>query len=113
MNSRRGITVPNVIRSMGIEPENRLCWAIGNDVRDLYMARNNGALPPKDLHEKTSGGGSHTFATYDESYRVDIERIVRRHLEYRKWQKIREPDLFAQTPVKAESEPEEKPPDDP
>jgi hypothetical protein len=91
---REGITVPQVVREMGIEPDNQLCWSIGNEMRDLFQMRNNGALPTKELRDKTNEGGSHCFAIYPESYRPDIEKRVRRQLEYRKYQTVREPTLF-------------------
>jgi len=72
------ITVMDVFRDLGIEPDNRVSWAVGAAVRDLYEAR-EGALPPKHLRRKTGGAGSHCFACYPESMRVDIERVIRTH----------------------------------
>jgi hypothetical protein len=72
------ITVVDVIRSLGIEPEPRLTWSVGNAVRALYESR-NGSLPEKDLRGKTSGKGSHCFAIYPKHMKTDIEKIVRSH----------------------------------
>lgn len=69
------ITVVDVIRDMGIEPEPNLTWAVGAAVRDLYEDK-NGRLPEKRLRTKTDGHGSHCFAVYPESMRPEIEKIV-------------------------------------
>jgi len=91
---KKGITVPQVISDMGIEPEPALCWSVGNEMRDLYQMRNNNELPPKDLRQKTNADGTHCFAIYPEEYRPDIERKVRRELEYRKSKPLQQPGLF-------------------
>jgi hypothetical protein len=72
----RVITVVDVCRDLQIEPEPRLTWPVGNAVRNLYESR-YGELPEKALRTKTSGAGSHCFATYPEHMRGDIERIIR------------------------------------
>ena len=87
--SNRGITVVDVCRDLKIEPVPALTWAVGNAVRDLYEAR-YGILPEKDLRTKTSGTGTHCFAIYPESWRGEIERIIREH----DWERQRQGELF-------------------
>lgn len=89
MSGNRGITVVDVIKSMGIETESTLCWSVGAQVREAYESR-NGCLPEKDLRPKTNAGGSHCFAVYPEDWRETIERIVRAHVT----EASRQQDLF-------------------
>lgn len=72
------VTVMDVFRDLGIEPDKKVSWSVGAAARDIYEAR-VGDLPPKRLRRKTSGAGSHCFATYPEWMRGDIERLIRAH----------------------------------
>lgn len=78
MIDNRGITVIDVMRELRIEPVPELTWAIGAAVRDRYE-RLHGRLPEKELRTKTSGGGSHCFATYPQDMRTEIANIIRLH----------------------------------
>lgn len=70
------ITVPDVLRELRLEPDNRLAWAAGRAAR-VAWEREYGELPRKELRQKTNGGGSHCFATYPTSWRPKIVAIVR------------------------------------
>jgi hypothetical protein len=84
-----GITVVDVCRRMGVEPETDLMWSVGNAVRRRYEAR-YGRLPPKQLRQKTGGGGSHCFAIYPHEWEPVIAEVIRAH----GGQKQRQGDLF-------------------
>lgn len=71
------ITVPQVIRQMGIRPTKKLCWAVGDDMQDWYV-RNIGSAPHKDNRHKTNSGGSHCFALYQPIFHKKIEEFVRK-----------------------------------
>lgn len=84
-----GITIIQVMRAMGVEPEKRLSWAVGIKVRNLWESI-TGELPPKDLRRKTNDPkGVHCFAIYPEAMRPHIERIVREF----ETEALREPEL--------------------
>jgi hypothetical protein len=72
------ITVRDVANAMRVEPTKQQMWAIGARVRDLYEQR-TGREPPKELREKSAGGGTHCFATYPLSWREKIEEVIRAH----------------------------------
>jgi hypothetical protein len=76
-----GITVIDVMRDMGIEPDTQLAWRVGARVRDAYEWQ-TGSAPPKHLRDKTNDGGSHCFAVYPESMRKRIELIIRNQRTY-------------------------------
>jgi hypothetical protein len=88
--SNRGITVIDVCRDLKIELTPELTWAVGNTVRDLYVAA-FGCLPEKDLRQKTNGPGTHCFAVYPDSWRGKIEDVIHHH----NWQRQAQGDLFA------------------
>ena len=71
-----GITVPGVCKDMGVEPNKSMMWSVGlvvvNKYRDMY-----GALPPKDLRQKTYTEGVHCFAIYPEHMRAVIEAAIK------------------------------------
>jgi len=73
-----GITVPGVCKAMGVEPNREMMWSVGlvivNKYRQLY-----GALPPKDLRQKTYTEGVHCFAIYPETMRTTIEQAIIAH----------------------------------
>jgi hypothetical protein len=71
-----GITVIDVMRNLGVEPETHLAWRVGALARSAYKWE-TGNEPPKYLRCKTSAGGSHCFAVYPESMRSRIEMIIR------------------------------------
>lgn len=71
------ITVIDVFRERGIEPESSKTWAVGQMVVQRYK-RDFGELPPKDLGRKTCGVGVHCFAQYPEEYRPVISEMIDR-----------------------------------
>jgi hypothetical protein len=73
----KGITVIDVFRALGLEPEKTKTWAVGAAVAKLYL-KDRGELPPKDNRVKTSGSGVHCFAIYPESYRQKIKDCIGR-----------------------------------
>ena len=72
------ITIVQVMRDIGIEPTNELCWSVGNEVRDVWELE-NGRLPFKELRQKTNGPGSHCFAVYPADWYFRIRAIILRH----------------------------------
>ena len=76
MNWTKRITVIDVFHDLDLEPIPEDTWAAGNAARDLYLDT-TGHLPPKELRNKTNGPGSHCFAVYPESWREELEEIVR------------------------------------
>lgn len=83
------ITVMDVFRELQIEPEPSVSWSVGAAVRRLYESE-TGSLPPKELRPKTSGGGSHCFAAYPDSWRPRIVAAIQSH----QTQTARQGDLF-------------------
>jgi hypothetical protein len=73
-----GITVPGVCKAMGVEPEKRMMWSVGQIVMRKY-AEKHGQQPPKDNRRKTYTDGVHCFAIYPESWRGFIEKTIRAH----------------------------------
>lgn len=69
------ITVIDVFKAKGLEPEPKLTWAVGAAVRDRFVDR-YGRLPAKELRAKASGRGSHCFAVYPEAFRGVIEDAI-------------------------------------
>jgi hypothetical protein len=78
MAEARWFTVMDVFRDLRFEPEPRISWAVGAEVRQRYEER-YGELPRKVLRPKTSGAGSHCFALYPPEMRPVVETIVREH----------------------------------
>lgn len=76
------ITVLDVIRDLGLEPEKGLSWTVGNVVREKYKQK-TGRLPKKELRPKTNGGGSHCFAVYPDSWYQTIREEVERQETFR------------------------------
>jgi hypothetical protein len=68
-------TVIDIIRALGNQPTNELCWRVGLLARKAHKAR-FGRLPDKSLRRKTSGSGSHDLAVYPEIMRAEIEALV-------------------------------------
>lgn len=77
MNAGGWITIIDVCREIGVEPEPNMTWSVGARVRDLYEA--SGGTIRYALRQKTNGGGSHQFAIYPPSWRERIVREIRRH----------------------------------
>ena len=73
------ITVPEVMRDLGLQWRNEDAWTIGAAVRERYRELHGGKYPEKKLRPKTSGCGSHCFAVYPLSFRKEIERIISMH----------------------------------
>lgn len=77
-----GFTVIDRIKSLGIQTENRFCWAVGDAVRDEWE-RQEGGAPEKALRPKTNGAGSHCLAVYPNGFRPVADALIRRiALEY-------------------------------
>ena len=74
------ITVPQVARAMGVELDNRVSWAVGTEVANIYADR-VGAQPSKDLRPKSSGAGSHCFAVYPPAWATTIRSVITSHLD--------------------------------
>jgi hypothetical protein len=70
------ITVMDVFRALNIEPDPNTAWMVGARVRERWR-QEAGALPPKGLRRKTSGGGTHCFALYPAEWRPLIEAEIR------------------------------------
>lgn len=83
------MTVIDVMRSCGVEVTNELSWAVGAHVRDIWQSLGNLA-PDKLLTTKTCGGGSHCIAHYPETFRAQIEHVIRLYQA----EKARQGDLF-------------------
>jgi len=66
-----GITVVEVFRDLGVEPEKRATWTVGKAVAKKWRAE-KGYEPPKENRPKTGGGGVHCFAIYPEYFRPVI-----------------------------------------
>ena len=74
--SKRGITVIDVCRSLGVPLHKSFTWPLGLKVVNRFKAKFH-RLPRKDLRTKTSGEGVHCFAIYPKSFQPEIEAIVR------------------------------------
>ena len=74
--SKRGITIIDVMRDMGVEPHKSITWPIGLRVVHRFQQRFH-RLPVKLLRTKTCGVGVHCFAVYPKSFRPEIEAVVR------------------------------------
>jgi hypothetical protein len=72
------ITIIDVCRELGLEPEKNAMWDIGAKVRKLYTDK-FGELPPKDLRDKTNGPGQHMFAVYPLSMKREIIDVIADH----------------------------------
>lgn len=70
-----GITVVEVFRELGVEPEKKATWPVGRAVAKKWRDE-NGCEPPKENRTKTGGGGMHCFAIYPENFRPVIVRAI-------------------------------------
>jgi hypothetical protein len=84
-----GITVPGVCKAMGVEPTKDMMWSVGLVIVNKFK-QTYGALPPKDLRQKTYTEGVHCFAIYPEHMREVIESAIRTY----GGEKARQGDLF-------------------
>ena len=71
-----GITVMQVFKSLGVNPEPTISWSVGSRMAQLWRDA-EGREPTKELRPKTTGGGSHCFAIYPFDWRPAIERVIR------------------------------------
>lgn len=71
----RGITVIDVFREMGVNPEKKKTWAVGQMMQKHY-ADKHGRQPPKDNRPKTNGHGYHCFAIYPANCRRRIKKYI-------------------------------------
>lgn len=69
------VTIIDVARSMGVEMSKEVSWEVGtacaNKYREIY-----GTQPMKDLRTKTSGGGTHCFAIYPQTFVPIIKAAI-------------------------------------
>jgi hypothetical protein len=72
------ITIIDVMRDMGVEPDKDITWPVGLVVSNHWRSL-HGELPPSRLRQKTDGGGSHHFAVYPEEWRPLIEKVINQH----------------------------------
>ena len=72
------ITLPQVLRELGLDATQAERTAMGAEARECWIRR-TGIAPVKALADKTWQGGSHCHAHYPESFRPEIEAIIRVH----------------------------------
>jgi hypothetical protein len=70
------ITVSEVFKSLGIDPDPRTAWAVGQRIQAMFRDR-NGRQPPKENRPKTRGPGTHCMAIYSGHWRRRIESVIR------------------------------------
>jgi hypothetical protein len=70
------ITVLQVFRSMGIEPDDKIHVSVGLRVALTYL-KEVGEQPPKENRTKKCGIGVHCFAVYPPSWKKRIEEIIK------------------------------------
>jgi hypothetical protein len=70
------VTIIEVARSMGIELSRDTAWALGAMMARRW-ADTFGEQPEKRLRPKTSGGGSHCFAVYPDSWVEPIKAAIK------------------------------------
>lgn len=70
------VTVPDVIRQMGLSVEPKVSWSVGSRIAAEWREQ-YGSDPDIALRPKTNGGGSHHFAVYPRSWVKRIEKVVR------------------------------------
>ena len=71
-----GITVNEVLRSMGGDVDKRTAWRVGQAAAQQWRTE-TGAWPVKENRTKASGAGSHCFAIYPQEYRPAIIEIAK------------------------------------
>jgi hypothetical protein len=87
------ITVIEVFRALGIEPERGDTWAVGAAVAREWEEV-TGTLPILERRPKTSGKGSHAISTYPEAWRVRIAGFIQGREEARATARSVQLDLF-------------------
>ena len=70
------ITVMQVFKALGVQPDPKVSWSVGSRIAAAY-AEEYGKQPPKENRPKTSGGGSHCFAIYPATWRRKIEKAIK------------------------------------
>lgn len=94
------ITVIDVMREMGVEPTDKLDWAVGLTMAKWYIQL-TGFDPPKHNAPKTFKPDEvHAFAHYPECFRKRIQDFIRMHkfeLERQGWL-FQDPPLDPPTP---------------
>ena len=73
--SKRGITIIDVMRALGVPTHKSLTWPIGLRVMNRFVQRFH-RQPVKRLRTKTCGECVHCFAVYPKSFRADIEMVI-------------------------------------
>lgn len=76
--TKHWITVPQVCRMMGLEPDNHTMWSVGDVMQQRFYLRNK-TQPPKENAKKTHGTGVHCFAHYPPDYQEEIEAEILKH----------------------------------
>lgn len=71
-----GVTVPQVIRQLGLESQKHVAWAVGRMAADLWRER-TGVDPAVALVVKSSGAGTHHMAVYPRDFRRTLVRLVK------------------------------------
>lgn len=72
------ITVIDVFKEKGVEPDSKKTWAVGQMVQEHWSKEHDGALPEKQLCPKTNGAGKHCMAIYPDEYRPIIAGYIDR-----------------------------------
>lgn len=89
--TQRWITIIDVCREMGIEPDKTFTWPVGFTMQNLYYAKFK-EQPPKENAPKTNGkGGVHCFAHYPPEWRERIEKEINIY----QVERSKQDDLFA------------------
>ena len=84
-----GIHVTQVCKDMGVEPNPRMMWSVGQIMQAKYT-KEFGVPPPKDNRPKTYEEGVHCMAIYPPDWRPLIEAEI---VAYG-YEKARQGDLF-------------------
>ena len=77
---------------MGATLSNRQAWSLGTALATEHQHR-YGLQPPKELRPKTSGSGSHCFATYPRSWIP----LIRKAIIASTSEQQKQPPLFSET----------------
>lgn len=69
------ITVMEVFRELGLDPDPRQSWAVGQHLQAEFRAK-YGAQPPKENRKKTRGPGTHCMAVYPVRWKPKIKAAI-------------------------------------
>ena len=72
-----GVTVPQVVRALGVPDAKGVAWAVGRVAAELWRERSGGKGPPVRLVPKNYGEGSHHMAVYPREFRRTLVRLVK------------------------------------